>query len=221
MTATRHEIPVPRRLQHLPTTRTGYLVPWFVADVDGEPDFRVVDGDRLHDAVRFGRCFLCGSELGRYMTFAIGPMCAINLVSAEPPSHRECAEYAVQVCPFLTRPQMIRRDSGKPEEAVNPGGVMIERNPGVTLLWTTRSYTTFRARPGDPGVLFSLGDPTSVSWWREGRAATRDEVQESVTSGLPILAKSATQEDIENPRAGARAELERRTLAATRLFPKP
>jgi len=46
--------------------------------------------------VRHKRCWLCGQPLGKFMCFVVGPMCAINKTSAEPPSHRDCALYAVQ-----------------------------------------------------------------------------------------------------------------------------
>jgi hypothetical protein len=47
-------------------------------------------------------------------------------MSAEPPSHRECAEYAVRACPFLTRPLAVRNERGL--DGFEPAGVMIKRN---------------------------------------------------------------------------------------------
>jgi hypothetical protein len=61
---------------------------------------------------------------------------------------------------------------------------MIKRNPGVTLLWVTRYYQIFEAGNGQ---LLRIGDPIAVEWWSEGRAATRDEVLESIETGLPSL----------------------------------
>ena len=78
----------------------------------------------------------------------------------------------------------------------------LKRNPGVVLLWTTRSDPMpFRA-PG--GLLFTLPDPVSVLWFSEGRSATRAEVIASIESGLPALLEL----DGDDPRA--KAEVDRR-----------
>jgi hypothetical protein len=202
----------------LPVDKHGRPVPWFVAWIDGKPDFRVIGPGKVADAINFERCWLCGQHRGRYSTFVIGPMCAVNRISAEPPSHGDCAVYAAQACPFLTTPNMRRRDSGKPEGTSEPAGTMIRRNPGVTLLWTTRDFKIVGADDGygkpTSGPLFQLGDPTSVGWFAEGRTANRDEVLASIESGLPLLRESA-----ENESDAAVAELERRTDIAMQSIP--
>jgi hypothetical protein len=186
---------LPARLARLPVSKNGYPVPWFVAHVpgpDGEmvPDFRVVDTPKLGEAIAMRRCWVCGEPLGRWMSFPIGPMCAVNRVTSEPPCHRDCAGWSVRNCPFLSTPRMVRRDEGLPEH-VDAAGTPILRNPGVVCLWATRSYQPFRV--GD-GVLIRIGEPEEVSWWREGRPATRDEVEDSVATGLPILLDMARSE---------------------------
>jgi len=165
----------------------------------------------VRDAITGQKCWLCGQRLGAYKAFVVGPMCAVNRVSSEPPSHRECAEFAARACPFLTQPRMRRNEKDVPEDAHEPGGLMIRRNPGVALVWTTREFNAFRA-PG--GVLFRIGEPDHVHWYAQGRDATRDEVMASIESGLPIL-RQAAQED--GPR-GVQA-LERGLAAALRLVP--
>ena len=89
---------------------------------------------------------------------------------------------------------------------------MIERNPGVTLLYTTRVYHPFKDRGG---LLFELGEPTAVEWYREGRRATREEVLESVGTGLPILEDLARKD----PRPGGMEELARRKVLAEKFYP--
>ncbi len=184
------DIPLPRRMKRLPVSPTGFVVPWFVAWVDGKPDFRIVREGGHADAYNRGLCWLCGEPRGVYGAFVIGPMCGINRVSSEPPSHRDCAEYAVRACPFLTRPSAVRNERGL-EGAQEPGGVMIKRNPGVTLLWVTKSYRPFRV---DNGVLFRIGDPTEVRFYAKGLPATRAEVEASVNSGIHLLEEPAKAE---------------------------
>ncbi len=198
-------------MAHLPRDKHGRPVPWFVAWIDGQPDFRVIGPGKIADAVRCGLCWLCGGTLGSWKAFVIGPMCAINRVSAEPPSHRDCAVYAAQACPFLTTPAMTRRDRHLPAETGDPAGTMIRRNPGVTLIWITRSYKPFRAQGG---ILFQVGQPVETLWYAEGRPATRAEVLASIESGLPIL---HAQAEAEGP--DAVRELEQMTDQARALIP--
>jgi hypothetical protein len=166
-------------------------VPWFVEWIDGEADFRVMDGRKWIRAVKFDLCWLCGQTLGRFKVFCAGPMCAVNHTSAEPPSHRDCAEYAVKACPFLTKPRMRRNDAEMPDHAIEPGGLMIPRNPGVTLLWVTHNYRVIKT---GGGPIIKMGEPVELVAYAEGRLATRKELNDSITSGLPILAAEAARD---------------------------
>jgi hypothetical protein len=183
-------IEIPERMRNLPIEERGYPVPKFVPDVDGKPEFRGMDGQHLQRCVRHMRCWLCGEVLGKYMTFVIGPMCAVNRNSAEPPCHYDCANYAVRACPFLTQPRMRRNEVDMPEGGT-VAGIGIKRNPGVTLLWITKKY---RVHNTPQGPLFNIGDPYRLEFWAEGRSATLVEVLASIHSGLPILEDIARKE---------------------------
>src|SRR6266403_5903520 len=108
--------PLPARMKQLPLDHRGYPVPYFVSYIDGVPDFRAADINKLRRAVKEQRCWLCGDHLGVHRTFVIGPMCCVNLVSSEPPCHLECAKYAAEACPFLLHPNSVRREANMPEE---------------------------------------------------------------------------------------------------------
>jgi hypothetical protein len=199
---------MPERIAALPLSDRGYPIPFFVDYIDGKPEFRAMDRSKFIACVKRNLCWVCGQPLGRYKCFAIGPMCAINRISSEPPSHVECAEWSAKACPFLSNPEMVRREHGLPEDR-RAAGVMVKRNPGVTLLWTV---TKIELRQVHNGILFSLVEPVSVSWWKESRPATRSEVEESVAGGLPLLQQAcANQEE--------RAELERLVVAAGAYYP--
>lgn len=182
----RSDIPEPPpRIAKLPVDECGYPVPWFVQWVGDKPEFRAYDPAKLVRAVKERLCWVCGEPLFREQVFVIGPMCAINQISADPPAHRECARYAVVACPFMTKPQMVRRTNDLPGELhVAPGH--IARNPGVMLLWYTRRYTPLQV---ERSVLFRIGSPFRWQWYTQGRVATRAEVMESIESGLPFLLK--------------------------------
>jgi hypothetical protein len=212
-------VPMPPGVTRLPRNDVGYPVPWFVETLDGGVrDFRIMSAQKFLDALRFDLCWVCGQRRGRYAAFVIGPMCCVNRIAGEPPSHRDCAVYSAKVCPFLSTPNFRRRETGKPADTVPAAGNMITRNPGVALVWVTRSFTTFHPDRGQPGILIEIGDPAETLWFCQGRPATRAEVTASIESGLPLLHDACDDED-EGERAAAHAELDRQVAAAMPLIP--
>jgi hypothetical protein len=206
---------IPPQMRKLPVSPEGYPTPWFVAWIDGKPDFRVIDTPKIGRAVKEKRCWLCGGPLGQYnKAFVIGPMCAINRVISEPPSHCECAEFSARACPFLSQPRMQRNEKDLPPDVNAAAGFAIKRNPGAICVWVTKTYRPFRAHAGDDGILFQLGDPVETLWFANGREATRAEVLQSIDSGYPLLMELAEQQG-----AAAIAELERRRREAMPLLP--
>jgi hypothetical protein len=217
--------PVPLRMQKLPVDARGFPVPWFVQwfYADGTPcetlaaptapgaypDFRVVAAPKRVLAIKRKLCWVCGEPLGRYMAFVIGPMCAINRISSEPPSHVDCATFSARGCPFLTKPKVVRREDGLPEQMQGAPGVAIMRNPGVALVWITRSYKVVPGQTasgaGGKGFLVEVGDPEEVFWYCEGRTATRAEVLNSIEGGLPLLMEAAALDGPEGVRSCQRA----------------
>lgn len=191
MISYRTDLPeLPKRMLGLPLDHRGYPVPWFVDCSTGKPDFRVIRPSGTAIAHNKRLCWLCGQPRGVYQAFVLGPMCGINRTTAEPPSHRECAEYAVRACPFLTRPLASRNERGL-EEHKEPAGVMIKRNPGVAMLWITKSYRPFRV---DNGALFRIGEPELVEFYAHGRKATREEIERSVSTGIHLLEEPAREQ---------------------------
>ena len=202
--------PLPPKMRSLPIDRRGYPVPFFVALIDGEPDHRVVEPEALQACVRDNRCWLCGGYLGAFKAFVIGPMCSITRTISEPPSHLECAQYAAIACPFMTRPMAKRREANMPDGVRPPPGNGLTRNPGAVCVWVTKKHKPFRA---GTGLLFDIGDPDSTHWYAEGRDATREEVDESIRTGLPHLHEPA---QAQGPHAVA--ELARRIAESTAML---
>jgi hypothetical protein len=215
--------PLPRNMARLPIDHRGFPVPWFVQWLkDGEvcpagwwtggaPDFRMLDAAKLRYCL-FNRplCWICGNPLGVHRVFAIGPMCAINRSTSEPPSHRGCAEFAAQACPFLAQPRMRRNAKDLPQHGEIPGN-HVDHNPGATCLWETKSYSPFRV---GNGYLIKLGDAERVDWYAEGKPATRLQVLASIDKGYPQLLAQAKRDGA----AGLR-ELERLRGQAMTLLP--
>lgn len=186
--------PLPERLTGLPLDSRGYPVPYFVAWPNGVPDFRVSDPAKLDAALKRSICWMCGQDLVGELTFVIGPMCAVNRISSEPPNHPECADFAGRACPFLARPKAERREANLPKGHTDPGGYSIRRNPGVVLLWTCLAYRVVWDHHRPPKPLFKIGAPARLDWLCEGRTATRDEVMASIESGYPLLEAPAKKD---------------------------
>lgn len=184
---------IPGRMRQLPRDSAGRPIPFFAAVIDGKHDFRVMDPDRLADAILFKLCFVCGQRLNvTSSTFVVGPMCVVNRVSGEPPNHADCAEWSVKGCPFLNNPGKVRRDAHLPENVVEGArGTMIHRNPGVTALVDARSWYIEQV---PNGIVHRIRAIRRVTWWAEGRIATRSEVLASVESGLPALQAMADEQ---------------------------
>lgn len=197
----------PPRIAKLPRTRIMGLdcpVPFFVTWFDdkgeptrageGTPDFRVADERKWGLAIRSRLCWVCGEKLGTHLAFVLGPMCTVTRTTSEPACHHDCAIFSATACPFLTRPHMRRNDKDIPDAVHNPAGVAIMRNPGVACVWITKSFSVFKAQGGGSGYLLSVGDPTTVLWFAEGKAATREQVMASIDTGYPALLDMAKPE---------------------------
>jgi len=215
----------PPHVQHLPIDpkRGGIRVPWFVDWVDGVPEFRAMDRKKWRLALTDSLCWVCGTKLGRHRVFVLGPMCGLNRTTSEPPCHADCALWSARVCPFLSRPKMVRRDNSDllALGAVDAPGFGLERNPGVTLLWWTRTYRTYRPASGNQtGELLEIGDAEQVRWLVEGRNATRADVVDAIGRGIGALREACDLEDGPFRREAAHAELERRLIAFSALYPK-
>jgi hypothetical protein len=85
----------------------------------------------------------------------------------------------------------MRRNEKDLPEGGTTAGIPIERNPGVTAVWTTEKYSLVRVHNG---VLFNIGEPHSVRWFCEGRYATHGEVMASIDGGLPLLQQMAEKD---------------------------
>lgn len=174
----RKELPVrPPRIERLPLNAKGYPIPYFVAYVNGQPDFRVIDPEKITRCITKQLCWICGDKLGRWLAFNVGPVSAVLRNSGEPPSHVDCAEYAAQACPFLRLPAAQYRAANLPPTMKDhPEGM--RHNPGVAAIYVTDQYY-------HQGGLLRLGAPIRIAWFSEGRAATRDEVEAGLTLGWP------------------------------------
>jgi hypothetical protein len=186
---------LPKSMRGLVKDERGYPVPFFVDYVNGKPEFRAMDPRKYLRCVKEKRCWVCGAKLGVLMCFVVGPMCGINRISAEPPSHEDCGRWSALNCPFMANPRMVRREDDLVNNAKiveHSAGTAITRNPGVTLLWLTRNYELINDVRGRPLII--MGEPEKTEWYAEGRPATIDEVTKSIDTGIVTLHAEAKKE---------------------------
>lgn len=210
----------PPRILARPRDERGWPVPWFVAWIDGKPDFRVIQPGKFEQALNHRLCWVCGEKLGSRAAFVVGPMCAVTRTTSEPPCHRECAEFAAQHCPFLANPRMRRNAKGMPEDKIAPPGEPVYDNPGGCVLWLVhmnrQPYRVFKAHGGNRGVLIQIGEPEAVGWYAKGQPLSRAEAEQLLEGRLHVLREQADK-DPRDP-GGARRELEQRYIPAARQY---
>lgn len=106
------KIEIPSFLSHLKQDDRGYPIPFFVPWINGKPDFRMMSSIKLELCIDKKLCGICGKKLHEYQYFITGPMGLKNGTHSDPPSHRDCAEYSLQVCPHLHFEKAKRNDRG-------------------------------------------------------------------------------------------------------------
>lgn len=202
---------LPRRVARLPTDRRGFPIPWFVSWRDGQPHFPAIDAVKLGVAWNEDLCWVCGDRLGASRGWVVGPMSAIEGATPEPPSHYDCARFAVRHCPHLaTATAKFSEKYEGIEGYVSQANVSKVRS-GATAIWVTkgRGATPFQA---GRGILFGLDEPVRLEWYANGQPATVGDVREAIARTLPTLQRAAEAE-------GRAAELERRLAWLERWLP--
>lgn len=184
---------LPKYMRTRPTYG-GFVVPYFVAWFIGQeqtdertpeakPDFRVTDMRRANICRQRNMCWICGKQLGTFKWFVFGPASALGRVSTEPPSHRDCAHYAVQTCPYL----LHAGRSLAPLTNVPPDTHVFDiepEHPGVSVLWAAKGYDLEPVDPSRGIFYFTPHEPDVVEFWYEGRRATREEITSAIDKAV-------------------------------------
>lgn len=157
-------VPMPARIARLPRDRRGYPIPVNVLSSNGVLDFRATDPAKMAKIIQQRYCALCGERLGVHMAFVGGPRSMASRYFADAPMHRDCAIYALQVCPFLAAPSFSYRKSVPEGMTVNEA-VSNER-PEVFGLGICRGFSV-ELLDGMHPVLHARSFE-SISWWRQG-----------------------------------------------------
>lgn len=147
----------PRDKRGVPILFTSYI------EADGTPNFRISDADKVEVCARKRLCGICGTRIGYWMAFISGPVGCENRCFADPPMHRPCAEYALNVCPYLaTKAERSLALQAKHGEAFRENDpTLIREKPSKVGLYVTRGYRRIR---NGAGLLFHADPPKEIEW---------------------------------------------------------
>ncbi len=98
------DIKIPEIMKNLVKDQRGFPVPYIVLnDKNNTPHFKVNDVRKVEQCITEKRCGICGTPLNDDMWMIGGPMSAFHPhgVYVDSPMHKDCAKYALQVCPYL------------------------------------------------------------------------------------------------------------------------
>jgi len=132
----------PPSIVALPRDKRGYPIPYIAiqsTDDEGLPDFRTIDEEHWNECAIERLCEVCGQKLGYWIVFIGGDIAVKNRRFIDPPMHRECAEYARAVCPYLATPSYAYSRKAAPEGYISLPFVKAER-PESMFMYVTRSY---------------------------------------------------------------------------------
>jgi len=161
---------MPNRLRQRPRDRRGLPIPYgSLRAADGTVDFRAIDTRHVLTCVERRRCWACAQKLTRLIWFVGGPLCATNRVFSTTAMHRECAEYALQVCPFLVVPAMPYSDLDRRPAPLGAETLpfITEQKPDRFMLGVTGDYRVLAKAP----VLVRADPWIELHWWSAGREA--------------------------------------------------
>lgn len=164
-------VPMPANIAALPRDKRGLPIPAsaFIRP-DGTPDFTVINPERWASLVKVRGCGVCGMPLEELLWFIGGPVSHQTHMFFDHPMHKECAEYALQVCSYLALPRMTYRKQ-QDRNVREVKGASSERGER-TMLASTASYRVVQFQ-GE--VFLQASEWITVQWWKEGKQLTEVE----------------------------------------------
>jgi hypothetical protein len=131
--------PIPAFLSHLPKWGE-YPVPFVQMWLDGKPDFRIVDPNRIERCVKERLCAICGHKLCESVYFIGGPAAKENHLFGDPGMHEKCAAFAARTCPFVSGRQDGYSSRPVDESKVRTQPLMSPVRPPDMFILRTRTF---------------------------------------------------------------------------------
>jgi hypothetical protein len=139
---------LPAHMEDLPVyPRRGIPIPYVNASTgDGQPDFAVLDSEKVRTVAAQRLCGVCGMPLDYWVAFVGGPRAAAERRYLDPPMHPDCARASMWLCPWIARQEMRRLPTLRSEAGVPAG--FGEDKPEEFLLYLTRGFRYDVTREG-------------------------------------------------------------------------
>jgi len=168
---------IPKTMRTLAKDHRGYPIPFIVMrDKSGQPQFTINDFFKVRDCHAKRLCAICGKRLNEGFWFIGGSRCFLHEHGAfvDPPTHYECAEFAMRVCPFLAARKYTKRIDAKKLKRENIPDtydlVLVEGMPPALPerfgLGHSSNYALLRRGPGDD--LHIIDHWNYIEWWKNG-----------------------------------------------------
>ena len=193
----RLSVEIPKTMRTLERDKRGYPIPFIVfRDKTGVPQFTINDTNAVSTCVQKRICAICGKKLTHQQYWLVGgSRCFMHEHGAflDPPLHQECAEYALQVCPFLAAPSYAKRiDDKKLKPENRPDGMILVKHgnmlpdqPERFGLGMTSSMEIISKRAG---YLFIPKKWEYVEFWKSGKPCNSpDEMPSDQPISLGVI----------------------------------
>ena len=162
------EVKLPVYMQNMARDERGYPIPASNRRKP-KPDFRVLEGSVAQRLAHEKRCAICGRRVLGLFAFVGGPSSISHRLFADGPMHPECAEYAMQVCPFLAAPSFAYNKAELPDTITLE--VSTER-PERFGLGVCESYA---ARVHQQAVYYEATPFSTLVWFKGGQLTLAPE----------------------------------------------
>ena len=192
------DVPIPFNLSKNDRDRRGLPIPFIVyRDTRGVPHFTVDDTDRVNWVLSKKLCGLCGKPLKPGQMWLTGGPASSFLedgMYTTPHAHKECARYAIQVCPYLALPtytRLIEDKTLKPEAIdsatqVHNDGIAPPRPPFLVLARTSGIKLVDSHDGSGKKYILPRRPWKDVEFWRDGKQITQSEAEKiAQASELP------------------------------------
>jgi hypothetical protein len=169
-------IEIPPAMIRLPQDKSGYPIPFTVSrDASGIPNFGEHDQMAFIQCIQQRLCSLCGHPLELDIWLIGGAKTALEPagVYLDPPLHRQCGVYALQVCPYLAVSSFKKRLP--PDLTSNDIGVQLL--PGKAPLFGFVKTAGYQVMVHPTGSIITVPKRPflSIEYWRAGGQITEDE----------------------------------------------
>lgn len=164
---------IPKFLDHLPVNEKGYPIPYFVAIVDGKPDFRLLDSVKQLACINGKKCGVCGKTIpNTQFYFVSGYFGYLNSISTDPGMHRECAEFSLVACPHMHFKKAERREEYDEGVDVSAPAGFVDTKPDKVYLIRATNYKAGRI-PGSKNITIQYKAMNAEEWIYEGNILVR------------------------------------------------